>query len=121
MKILEWLLSRMFPPKLDLKLNRDDLNQTLEYRRRLKFVNGNIHVWSGWTGNKREHPAEKKLTIQERRRREIPSTHYLRAECFDYTYGTLPAARTRPEEKATDSNGGPCVDFNRIRESDVRS
>jgi hypothetical protein len=75
-RIAEWLLSKLFPPKLDLRLKQKELNETIEYRRRRLFANGHIYVWSSWTGNKREHPAPPKPTIQEKRQREIPYSRF---------------------------------------------
>jgi hypothetical protein len=64
------LLSVLFPVRLDQKLTAEELEVSLDYRRRNRRTQP-YYIWSA-AGNLTEHPAKPKPTMRERRSREIP-------------------------------------------------
>lgn len=68
--LAKYILSVLFPPRLDAKLTHEELHATLDFRTRDSRHQNGI-VWSSSAGNVREHPAKPELSIRERRRRDL--------------------------------------------------
>jgi hypothetical protein len=68
--LVERILSAVFPPLLDQRLTTEELEASLDYRRRDRRTQP-YYVWSS-AGNLREHPEKPRPTTQERRNRDIP-------------------------------------------------
>ncbi len=74
MRLVNTVLSVLFPVRLELKLSQTELHTTMEFVARDSRHQHGL-VWSS-AGNVKQHPAKPEPTPQERRHRDILETKF---------------------------------------------
>src|SRR5712664_1147881 len=103
MRLVTWVLSVLFPVRLDQRLTAEELEISLEFRRRDRRTQP-YYLWSA-AGNLTVHPARPKPTVRERRNREIPDDVVLSIGSRIFIHRIRQADGAGPEASKTDSTG----------------
>jgi hypothetical protein len=69
MRLVEYVLSMLFPMRRNLRLTQSELGVSLDYHRRDRRTRP-YYIWSA-AGNLKQYPARPKPTLQERRNRDL--------------------------------------------------